>query len=75
LSAQNVAVYHRCHAVVDELLEEKRYEAAEGVLRALSAYLDVMPAYADGSDRHETEEKLANVVGALRASKGLHHGI
>jgi hypothetical protein len=70
-----VAVYHGCHAVVDELLQEKRYEPAEAVLRALGAYLDVMPAYADGSDRHETEEKLASVVGALRASKERPHGV
>lgn len=67
MSQQNRDVFERCMGLADELVEAKRLPQAEAVLRALQAYLDILPATRDGSCRAKASQKLEEIVTSLRA--------
>lgn len=66
MSEQNRRVFIRCTAIADELVLSTRYEDAEAVLRALQAYVDVLPATSDGSCRNTTMTKLDEIEALIR---------
>lgn len=65
MSLQHKEVYTLCHEVVDELLDKGQQLEAAAVLRSLGVYLDQFPAFADGSCRRVTENKLTSTVALI----------
>jgi hypothetical protein len=66
MSEQNRRVFLRCTCIADEMVVAHRYDEADAVLRALQAYLDVLPATTDGSCRKTTMVKLEEVEALIR---------
>ena len=66
MSQDNREVFVRCIALSEELVLAKKHRDAWAVLSALQAYLDPLPAYADGSCRKIAEERLRDVSQTLR---------
>jgi hypothetical protein len=66
MGMQSVDVFRRGIEVVSELESQKRDEDAVAVLRALSAYLDVLPALPDKSCKANVDGHLAKTYGRVR---------
>jgi hypothetical protein len=66
MSLQSIEVYRRCWGLVQELEKEKRLEDSVAVLRALSVYLDVLPAMPDRSCRGTVDRRLATTYALVR---------
>lgn len=63
---QSQDVFRRCMEVVGELEGQHRDEDSCAILRALSFYLDVLPAMPDKSCKANVDGHLAKTYGRVR---------
>ncbi len=70
MSEQSRSVFRHCVGLAKELEAADRLEEEEAVLRALSVYLDALPAIADGSCRHVVEGMLSKLSPRVRVRTG-----
>lgn len=63
---QSIDVFRRGMEVVGELEAEKRDEDACAIMRALSAYLDVLPALPDKSCKSTVDGRLLKTYARVR---------
>jgi hypothetical protein len=66
MSLQSQDVFRRCMEITTELEGQHRDEDSVAILRALHAYLDVLPAFPDHSCRAVVEGHLAKTYGRVR---------
>lgn len=66
MSQNSKDVFEHCYNLACQLMVQDRMVDAWAILSALQAYLDVLPAYADGSCRRQAAEKLSEVSKTLR---------
>jgi hypothetical protein len=63
---QSQDVFRRCMEVVGELEGQKRDEDSTAILRALSFYLDALPAMPDKSCKAKVDGHLAKTYARVR---------
>jgi hypothetical protein len=66
MSMQSIDVFRRGMEVVGELEAEKRDEDACAIMRALSVYLDALPALPDKGCKANVDGHLAKTYGRVR---------
>lgn len=66
MSSQSQDVFRKCMEVVGELEADKRDEESCAILRALSAYLDVLPAFPDKSCKGKVDSHLVKTYARVR---------